>query len=224
MPPLPQPAAALRDRAERHVFALLPELSGVQRRALALLELAGADREVAARDTGLDPEALGIAAAGARRALRRTRAPLAGGGRCERAEILVSDRLDQPLDGDRPQARHERKWLEIHLARCPRCIEHERLLGEARTELRAGFVVEPPKLLPPVPEPRALEAGVHLRVVPPPDGEATGPVATAPAAPSKPARRTPPAVTQAAKILAILVVIAAILAGLGLGIDALSGR
>ncbi|MCW2966940.1 MAG: hypothetical protein JWM71_712, partial [Solirubrobacteraceae bacterium] len=94
MPSVPQPAAALRDRAERHVFETLPELSAIERRVLALLELAGDDRAVVAAETGLGEDDLRIAAAQARKALRRSRAPLASGARCERAELLASDRLD----------------------------------------------------------------------------------------------------------------------------------
>src|SRR5438067_2102730 len=41
MPSAPEPVPALRDRAERHVFAALPELPAVERRLLALLEPAG---------------------------------------------------------------------------------------------------------------------------------------------------------------------------------------
>lgn len=168
MPSARQSSAALADRAERHVFGLLGGLDAIERRALALVELAGADRAAASRELGLDAaEPLALA----RKALRRTRGPLASGGRCERAERLISDRLDAPLE------REQRKWLEIHLARCPRCIEHERLLDEARTELRVSFLAEPPRL-PPAPEPPALAEPPqppeppaprgHLRAVPPP--------------------------------------------------------
>src|SRR5437764_1026635 len=70
-------ATALRDHAERHVFLILPELEAVERRVLALLELADGDRELAARETGLDDEAVRRAAARGRKALRRRRdAPL----------------------------------------------------------------------------------------------------------------------------------------------------
>ncbi|MFL5846569.1 MAG: zf-HC2 domain-containing protein [Solirubrobacteraceae bacterium] len=160
MPPAGQPAQALRDRAERHVFGLLPDLPAIERRVLALLELADADRASAAVETGLDDTALRFAAKRARKALRRDTAPLAAGARCERAELLLSDRLDAPL------ARQERKWLEIHLARCPRCEQHETLLATARADLLATFLAEPPAL-PPAPQPPALEPAARLRVVPP---------------------------------------------------------
>src|SRR3954453_3110869 len=133
MPNAAQPAAALRDRAERHVFAALAELPAIERRVLALLELAPAARAATARDTGLDEQGVRDAAARARKALRRARAPLSAGGRCEHAELLLSDRIDGVLDW------REGRWLDIHLDRCPRCRDHEALLAEAREELRAGF-------------------------------------------------------------------------------------
>src|SRR4051794_35405451 len=163
MPSARQAAAALADRAERHAFERLGDLPAVERRVLALLELAGAGVPAAAADLGIDEEAVRSAAARARKALRRSRAPLAGGARCERAEVLLSDRADVGLE------RVERKWLEIHLARCPRCEAHEALLGEALAELRVTFAAEPPAL-PPAPEPAALSEGrAKLRVVPAPE-------------------------------------------------------
>src|SRR4051794_29719416 len=163
MPNAAQPAAALRDRAERHVFAALAELPAIERRVLALLELADADRAATARDTGLDEHGVRDAAARARKALRRARAPLAAGGRCEHAELLLSDRIDGALDW------REGRWLDIHLDRCPRCVDHERLLDEARDALRASFATgeaerEEPEQ-PPTPRP---EDGARLRVVPAP--------------------------------------------------------
>jgi hypothetical protein len=238
MPSVRKPANELRDRAERHVFDLVADLPAIERRVLALLELAGADRDAAARDTGLDEDALRTAAASARRALRRTRKPLVSGARCDRAELLISDRLDTTLD------RHARKWLEIHVARCPRCEEHETLLAEAREELRTTFLSEP-KALPPAPEPPALDEGAaKLRLVPPAPNDIPAPapepiewtvddpmrreVSTrrAEAVVAKRPRRSlspSPAAKRAARILAILLVIAGILAGLGLGLSALGG-
>src|SRR4051812_2184715 len=111
MPDAAHDAAALRDRAERLVFATLGELPAVERRVLALIELADVDRAAVARETGLDEAGLRQAAARARKALRRARAPLAGGGRCEHAELLLSDRLDGALDW------RGGRWLDIHLDR-----------------------------------------------------------------------------------------------------------
>lgn len=237
MPSAPQPAPALRDRAERHVFASLPELPAVERRVLALLELTDAGRAAAAADTGLDDTALRFAAKRARKALRRGSAPLSAGARCERAELLVSDRLDAPL------ARQERKWLEIHQARCPRCTEHATLLATAREDLRASFTAEPPPAPapPPAPKPQA-----KLRVVPEPQPEpehvvdvprptaderqptlaetpADAPPAPAPPTPSPPKTPAPtadhprrelsPALKRATKVLAILLILAGLVAG-----------
>lgn len=246
MPSVRQPATAHRDRAERHVFGLLGDLPAVERRVLALLDLADVDRAGAARDTGLDEEALSAAAARGRRALRRTRRPLVSGARCDRAEVLLSDRLDIGLD------RQARKWLEIHLARCPRCSEHEALLAEVRADLRATFTDRDRPVLLPTPEhQRPEEERAKLRVVPPAppaeelptpielavDRDMRGEVPTrreAPVAekPEKPVTvRKPrtvapspaPAARRAARILATLLVIAGILAGLGLGLPALGG-
>src|SRR5690349_6458706 len=118
MPSARQPAAALADRAERLVFEQVPGLPAVERRVLALVELASISVAAAAAELGSEEEAVRAGLASARRELRRIAAPLAGGSRCGRAERLVSDRLDGGLD------RLDRKWLEIHLARCPRCEEH----------------------------------------------------------------------------------------------------
>lgn len=253
MPSSRQPAAALADRAERHVFERLGDLPAVERRALALVELAGVEVAAAAAQLGSEEEAVRSALAAGRKALRRTLTPLASGARCERAERSLSDRIDTALDW------RERRWLEIHLARCPRCVSHVELLERARAELAETFGAVPPAL-PPAPEPPATpEAGdgrAQLRVVPPapePEppaepqvaevgdrkhaiGAVDGPLpeAGAPAQPAEPraakpaakprAARTPsPAARRAAKVIAIVLAVAALLAGLGVGIDALSG-
>lgn len=241
MPSVRQPATALRDRAERHVFGVLPELPAVQRRVLALLDLCDEPLDAVAAELGAEPERVRAAAAAGRKALRRTRGPLASGARCERAERLHSDRTDAPLE------RHARRWLEIHVARCPRCAEHAALLDEARNELRVGFAAPARQLPAPPPEPPALGAGrAQLRVVAPAaeppspapaQAPAPAPVAARPPAPppaeraappTVPVRRRPrpavsPAAKKAAKVLAIVLAIAAILAGLGIGLSSLSG-
>src|SRR4051794_21640644 len=193
MPSVRQPSSAPRDRAERHVFEVLPDLPAVERRALALIDLCDVPVAEAGRDLGLDEDAVREAVFGGRRALRRTRAPLAAGARCERAERLPSDRLDAALE------RLDRKWLEIHLARCPRCGEHGELLDEARTELRVIFAAPAEKQLPPAPPaPPELEAGrAQLRIVPPaaePPAPVAEPELPVPAAePDPPAAPAPPA-------------------------------
>ena len=77
------------------------------------------------------------ALARARRELRRTLAPLPGSGWCRRAERLVSDRLDEPLD-----ARGDHR-LAVHLRNCPRCVEHERRLVQATDALVASLPAVP---------------------------------------------------------------------------------
>ncbi len=163
-----QPAAALRDRAERHVFAAVPDLPAHERRVLAMLELAGDDRAGVAADTGLGEQAVGATAARARKALRRARRPLAAGGRCEHAERLLSDRLDGL------GAREGRRWLEIHLGRCGRCREHETLLEEQRRALRTAFEAAERTVV----APGAVEPGPTAPELPPPTdgpGEQLGP-------------------------------------------------
>jgi hypothetical protein len=244
MPSVRQPASALADRAERHVFERLGALPAVERRVLALLDLAGADRAAAGRDTGLSEDELRQAVMRARRALRRTRAPLAAGARCEHAELLLCDRLDAPGAFDR----HARKWLEIHLARCPRCSEHEALLAEAREALRASFsaVARPAPLPTPeqagppqeraklrvVPERPALPPAPDLPALEGPDPRSTGPAEPGDRTADDPMRRdvstrrsraVSPTARRAARIVAILLVVAGILAALGLGLSALGG-
>jgi hypothetical protein len=239
MPSVHQPATALRDRAERHVFETVPELPATERRVLALLELAGADRAAVLADTGLAESELRPAATRARKALRRTRAPLGSGARCEQAEQLISDRLDA-VGLQRP----ERKWLEVHLARCPRCIEHAAALDEARAALRASFaeiprpaprpapppadpvpdraklrVVPAPPALPPADEPPALlEPPAAPAIVEAPRQRV---VRTRSAAPA-PAERAGRA-ARAARVAAIVLVVAAVLAAAAAGLSALSG-
>src|SRR3954447_23843992 len=223
MPNAAQPAAALRDRAERHVFAALAELPAIERRVLALLELTDADRAATARDTGLDEQGVREAAARARKALRRSRAPLSAGGRCEHAELLLSDRIDGTIDW------RDGRWLDIHLDRCPRCREHEALLEEARSELRATFVAEPEEPVA-APEPPRPDERARLRVVPEPwtDEEASPPEAPPPlpAVPEEPARALATrraAALRAAKVVAAVLLVAAVIAAIVLGISRLGG-
>jgi hypothetical protein len=237
MPSVRQTATALRDRAERHVFETVPELPATERRVLALLELAGADRVAVLADTGLAESELRPAAARARKTLRRTRAPLSSGARCEQAEQLISDRLDAVV-----LERPERKWLEVHLARCPRCTEHAAALDEARAALRASFAVTPRPAPRPAPPPaNPVPDRARLRVVPappaPPPTEEPPPVLQPPAAPAileAPRQRvvrtrsTAPAragrAARAARIAAIILIVAALLAAAAVGLSALTGN
>ncbi len=78
--------------------------------------------------------------------------PCPGSGWCERAERLLSDRIDDALD-ERGHAR-----LDVHMANCERCVEHEIRLGQAQNALANGFLAERPPAEPSVP-------AAQLRVV-----------------------------------------------------------
>jgi len=219
------------------VFGVLPELAAVERRVLALLELCSLSTTEAAADLGIDEAAVREAAFSARRALRRERAALAAGARCERAERLHSDRLEAPLE------RVDRKWLEIHEARCPRCEEHATLLDEARTELRVAYAAPAEKQLPPAPpEPPALDAGepprAQLRVVPPAPPPEPEPEPEPVVPPVQDIarrvehrmgaqvvkRRDNEAAKRVARVVAIVLAIAALLAAAGYGLSQLGGN
>src|SRR6478609_8548352 len=118
------------DGAEQHVFAALPDLDAIPRRGLALT-LAGVPRAGVASELGLAGAELSEVLAAARKSLRRTRAELPSGGRCERAERVLSDQLDGatvPMD---------ERFLTAHLGRCTRCRSHAAEL-EAATEALRG--------------------------------------------------------------------------------------
>jgi Putative zinc-finger len=131
--------------AARHVASSLPGLDPAAAAALGLVALAGSSREEAAEATGLGEEALAEALARARKALRRSVVPLVGSGWCERAERLVSDRLDEALEPPGPAR------LEVHLRHCSRCVEHERRLVQATDAMVAALAPAPP----PAPAPTA---------------------------------------------------------------------
>jgi hypothetical protein len=121
------PAAAIRE-----VTSALPALEPLEVRALALVALADRPRPEVAGVLGVEEGELGGLLAAARKELRQTIAPLSGAGWCERAEGLISDRLDGVLR--EPDARR----LDVHLRNCPRCVEHERRLVQATDALLAG--------------------------------------------------------------------------------------
>jgi hypothetical protein len=139
--------------AARHVASRLPALEPLPRDALALVTLAGRSRAEAAGRLAVDPEQLAVALARGRKELRRSLAPLPGSGWCERAERLMSDRLDGALD-DVGSAR-----LDVHLKNCPRCVEHERRLVQAIDGLVAGLATEP---APAAAEPTPAAAPLRL--------------------------------------------------------------
>jgi hypothetical protein len=143
------PAAAVRE-----VSAALPALEPLEVRALALVALADRPRPEIAELLGLEEEELGMLLAAGRKELRQTLSPLSGSGWCERAEGLISDRLDGAV-GERDGRR-----LDVHLRNCPRCVEHERRLVQATDALLAGIAPGRPSGGPPI-------GDVPLAAVPP---------------------------------------------------------
>jgi hypothetical protein len=139
------PAAAISEAA-----AALPTLAPLEVRAFALVALADRPRGQVAGVLGIEEDELGDVLAAARKELRQTITPLAGSGWCERAEGLISDRLDGPL------ADRDARRLDVHLRNCPRCVEHERRLVQATDALLAGVARPAPRPGPPVP-PTELE-------------------------------------------------------------------
>jgi hypothetical protein len=210
---------ARSDRAEQHVFAALPDLDAVPRRGLALT-LAGVPRAGVASELGLAGAELSAVLAAARKSLRRTRAELQSAGRCERAERVLSDRLDGAT------AVMDERFLDAHLARCARCRTHDRELTAALEELRAELaaqatpieepprahlrVVPPAPLLPPAPEP--TQPGAHAAEG---GGSANRPTVSEEL---EPVVASPPAPTPAhhSRIRAALPIAVAVLIAIGL--------
>ena len=128
------PAAAIRE-----VVAALPALAPVEARALALVALADRPRPQVAAVLGIEEQELGELLAAARKELRQTITPLAGSGWCERAEGLISDRLDGVV------LERDARRLDVHLRNCPRCVEHERRLVQATDALLAGVAPQAPR-------------------------------------------------------------------------------
>lgn len=188
--------------AAREVAAVLPALSPLEARALALVALADRPRAEAAATLGIDERELAGALSFARKELRRTVATLGGSGWCERAEGLVSDRLDGALrEADAPR-------LDAHLRNCPRCVEHERRLVQATDALLAGLAG------PARPGPAPAKPLGPLVAVPheaePEDGAVTD---EAPLAASEPRSREELATTAGWRVLvaiALILMIAAI--------------
>jgi hypothetical protein len=161
----PQQAVAAVERT-------LPGLDGRTATALALVTLAGRNRAEATARLDMDEQELAAALAAGRKALRRTVAPLAASGWCERAELLISDRLDGAID-DPGTAR-----LDVHLRNCERCVEHERRLVQATDALVEGLSPGPPAEGPsssPLGRPAA-----ELRALPPAGARAAAPIAVLP--------------------------------------------
>jgi hypothetical protein len=120
--------------AAAHVAGALPDLSEDAARALALIEIAGRTRDKAVEEMQVAGDAVAELLYHARKALRRSIFPLSASGWCERAERLVSDRIDGVLVPPGPAR------LDVHLRNCERCVDHERRLSQAREQLVRDFI------------------------------------------------------------------------------------
>jgi hypothetical protein len=171
--PVPSRPPGPVDPAEamRYVERALPQLDAPAVASLALVQLAGCSREEAAERAGLPLDEAGAALARARKELRRSRMALPGSGWCERAEVMISDRLDEQLEPPGPDR------LAVHLRNCPRCVDHERRLAQAIDALVEDFVAEAQRLAeaagylpaPELAEPGPAPAAPELAVVDAPD-------------------------------------------------------
>jgi hypothetical protein len=146
--PVPSRAAGPIDpaAAARELAAALPYLSEVEARALALVAVAAVPRADAVVALGVDERTLSDALVNGRKELRRTVMTLPGSGWCERAERLISDRLDGSLSDN------DSRRLDAHLRNCPRCVEHERRLVQA-TDAWVSTLAPSPALMQPPPQP-----------------------------------------------------------------------
>jgi Putative zinc-finger len=117
-----------------HVLGALPDLPEDAARALSLIEIAGRTRNKAVEEMEVSAEVLAELLYGARKALRRSIFPLSASGWCERAERLLSDRIDGVLTPPGPAR------LDVHLRNCERCVDHERRLSQAREQLVRDFI------------------------------------------------------------------------------------
>ena len=172
------------------VRASIPALEERSARALALVALAGRPRSEAAIRLELREEQLALELARARKELRRGVVALTGRGWCERAERLVSDRLDGTLT-DTGSAR-----LDVHLRNCPRCVEHERRLVQATDALVAALPAAPPE--PAAPAPAAPEPTVAPAPIPSAEPAPAQPPLPSPAPSPEPVGSPPSAPSPAA--------------------------
>ena len=155
-----------------HVLGALPDLSEDSARALSLIEIAGRTRTKAVDEMEVSAEVLAELLYQARKALRRSVFPLSASGWCERAERLLSDRIDGVLTPPGPAR------LDVHLRNCERCVDHERRLWYAREKLVRDFMDAHPHAAGAGP---AERPAATLRVVAPVAAEAAydGPTHTA---------------------------------------------
>jgi Putative zinc-finger len=158
--PVPLRPAGPVDPAEAlaHVRGALPDLSEDAARALSLIEIAGRTRDKALDELELSAAALAELLYVARKTLRRSVFPLSASGWCERAERLLSDRIDGVLVPPGPAR------LDVHLRNCERCVDHERRLSQAREKLVREFIDAHPHTAGAGPAERPAAA---LRVVEP---------------------------------------------------------
>jgi hypothetical protein len=186
--------------AVNEVWSWLPELDEPDARALALVVLAERPRAEVAVSLGVTAEELGRLLAGARKELRQTVVTLGGSGWCERAEGLISDRLDGVLEDT------DVRRLDVHLRNCSRCVEHERRLVQATDALVIGLGGRPaPSAGAPAPlveAPRADDGGEEA-AGPDAGAEATGGSHSATAASA--ATPAPPTDNQIAAAAEVLV-------------------
>jgi hypothetical protein len=188
------------------VGAALPALTPLETRAFALVALADRPRPQVAELLGIEPQAIGALLAAARKELRQTITPLPGSGWCERAEGLISDRLD----GAVPE--RDARRLDVHLRNCARCVEHERRLVQATDALLAGVAPLAPRPGPAlapteltrVPDDEALTEGAPDAAAAPVADAPAAPVADAPAT-EPPASVPPPSADQIAAAAEVLV-------------------
>jgi hypothetical protein len=170
------PAAAVRE-----VVAALPALAPVEARALALVALADRPRPQVAGVLGIEEQELGVLLAAARKELRQTITPLGGSGWCERAEGLISDRLDGVV------LERDARRLDVHLRNCPRCVEHERRLVQATDALLAGVAPPAPRRGDAMPPTALVPLGGDVVE----EDEPAAPAPGASAAPGPPASAAP---------------------------------
>ncbi len=158
--PVPLRPAGPVDPADAlaHVLRAVPDLDEDAARALALIEIAGRTRDRALEEMEIPAVALADLLYAARKALRRSIFPLSASGWCERAERLLSDRIDGVLTPPGPAR------LDVHLRNCERCVAHERRLSQAREKLVREFIEAHPESAGAGPADRPAAA---LRVVEP---------------------------------------------------------
>jgi hypothetical protein len=197
--PVPSRPPGPVDPAEALAFVAtsLPSVDQAAVSAFSSVVLAGLPRSEV---PGLSSEELSLALARARKEIRRAAWPLPGSGWCERAERLISDRLDGAL-GDA-------RLLDAHLANCERCVEHERRVVQAQDGLVAAFVAAQPEVAPP---PVPASEPPALRVIEQPVAAQPAPRAPESAEAPEPRRTTTGGLAWGVvAVLAVLLALAAI--------------